>query len=400
MTQPGKNGANSLRGTLDGIRVADFSNNLAGPYAAMLLGDLGADVIKVERPQGGDDSRAQPPFWNGESVVYLTVNRNKRSIALDFKDETDVANARRLAETADVVVQSFRPGVMDRLGLGYDAIKERNRRVVYVSISAFGEEGPGRDLPGYDPLVQAFTGLMNMTGEADGPPVRVAASITDLSAGLFSVIATLAALRVRERTGEGTRIDVSLSDSLLAMMNHQVTTVIATGKAPGRLGSASPIAAPYQAIRAQDGHIMVAAGNQSLWTRLADAIGAPGLVDDPRFENVAKRVANLPALVQELEARTLKETVAHWVKQIGAAGVPCGPVNDLADTLKDPIVTERDVIAAVPGHPNVPDLALVDLPFRAGGKTLGGHRPAPTLGQHSAEILDELAATANKERQQ
>ena len=400
MTQPGKNGANSLRGTLDGIRVADFSNNLAGPYAAMLLGDLGADVIKVERPQGGDDSRAQPPFWNGESVVYLTVNRNKRSIALDLKDETDVANARRLAETADVVVQSFRPGVMDRLGLGYDAIKERNRRVVYVSISAFGEEGPGRDLPGYDPLVQAFTGLMNMTGEADGPPVRVAASITDLSAGLFSVIATLAALRVRERTGEGTRIDVSLSDSLLAMMNHQVTTVIATGKAPGRLGSASPIAAPYQAIRAQDGHIMVAAGNQSLWTRLADAIGAPGLVDDPRFENVAKRVANLPALVQELEARTLKETVAHWVKQIGAAGVPCGPVNDLADTLKDPIVTERDVIAAVPGHPNVPDLALVDLPFRAGGKTLGGHRPAPTLGQHSAEILDELAATANKERQQ
>ncbi|TMF92015.1 MAG: CoA transferase [Chloroflexi bacterium] len=400
MTQPGKNGANSLRGTLDGIRVADFSNNLAGPYAAMLLGDLGADVIKVERPQGGDDSRAQPPFWNGESVVYLTVNRNKRSIALDFKDETDVANARRLAETADVVVQSFRPGVMDRLGLGYDAIKERNRRVVYVSISAFGEEGPGRDLPGYDPLVQAFTGLMNMTGEADGPPVRVAASITDLSAGLFSVIATLAALRVRERTGEGTRIDVSLSDSLLAMMNHQVTTVIATGKAPGRLGSASPIAAPYQAIRAQDGHIMVAAGNQSLWTRLAGAIGAPGLVDDPRFENVAKRVANLPALVQELEARTLKETVAHWVKQIGAAGVPCGPVNDLADTLKDPIVTERDVIAAVPGHPNVPDLALVDLPFRAGGKTLGGHRPAPTLGQHSAEILDELAATANKERQQ
>jgi len=400
MTQPGKNGANSLRGTLDGIRVADFSNNLAGPYAAMLLGDLGADVIKVERPQGGDDSRAQPPFWNGESVVYLTVNRNKRSIALDLKDETDVANARRLAETADVVVQSFRPGVMDRLGLGYDAIKERNRRVVYVSISAFGEEGPGRDLPGYDPLVQAFTGLMNMTGEADGPPVRVAASITDLSAGLFSVIATLAALRVRERTGEGTRIDVSLSDSLLAMMNHQVTTVIATGKAPGRLGSASPIAAPYQAIRAQDGHIMVAAGNQSLWTRLAGAIGAPGLVDDPRFENVAKRVANLPALVQELEARTLKETVAHWVKQIGAAGVPCGPVNDLADTLKDPIVTERDVIAAVPGHPNVPDLALVDLPFRAGGKTLGGHRPAPTLGQHSAEILDELAATANKERQQ
>ena len=400
MTQPGKNGANSLRGTLDGIRVADFSNNLAGPYAAMLLGDLGADVIKVERPQGGDDSRAQPPFWNGESVVYLTVNRNKRSIALDFKDETDVANARRLAETADVVVQSFRPGVMDRLGLGYDAIKERNRRVVYVSISAFGEEGPGRDLPGYDPLVQAFTGLMNMTGEADGPPVRVAASITDLSAGLFSVIATLAALRVRERTGEGTRIDVSLSDSLLAMMNHQVTTVIATGKAPGRLGSASPIAAPYQAIRAQDGHIMVAAGNQSLWTRLAGAIGAPGLVDDPRFENVAKRVANLPALVQELEARTLKETVAHWVKQIGAAGVPCGPVNDLADTLKDPIVTERDVIAAVPGHPNVPDLALVDLPFRVGGKTLGGHRPAPTLGQHSAEILDELAATANKERQQ
>ena len=388
---------NPLKRTLEGVRVADFSNNLAGPYAAMILGDLGAEVIKVERPEGGDDSRVQPPFWNGESVVFLTVNRNKKSVALDLKDETDLAAARRIAESADVVVQSFRPGVMDRLGLGYEAIKAANPKVIFVSISAFGEEGPGRDRPGYDPLLQAFTGLMSMTGEADGPPVRVAASITDLSAGLYSVIATLAALEVRRKTGEGARIDVSLADSLLAMMNHQVTTVLATGKAPGRLGSASPIAAPYQAIRASDGHVMVAAGNQSLWVRMATAIGAAELIEDPRFENVAMRVANLPDLVREMEARTSLQTVAHWVEVLGAAGVPCGPVNNLADTLKDPIVAERQVIAPVPGHPKVPELALVDLPFRVGGQTLGAHRPAPTLGQHSEEVLAELAPTAVKE---
>jgi len=388
---------NPLKATLNGIRVADFSTNLAGPYAAMILGDLGADVIKVERPDGGDDSRAQPPFWNGESVVFLTVNRNKKSVGLDLKSEADQAAGRRLAESADIVVQSFRPGVLDRLGLGYDAIRIANPGVIYVSVSAFGEDGPGRDRPGYDPLVQAFTGLLNMTGEADGPPVRVAASITDLSTGLYAVIATLSALEVRRQTGQGMRIDVSLADSLLAMMNHQVTTVLATGKAPGRLGSASPIAAPYQAIRAADGHVMVAAGNQSLWTRLAAAIGAPELVDDPRFDTVASRVANLPDLVRELEARTTRQPVRHWVEVIGAAGVPCGPVNDLAETLKDPIITERDVIAPVPGHPNVPDLALVDLPFRANGQTLSAHRPAPTLGQHSVEVLDQLAQTAAKE---
>lgn len=391
-------GGNPLRRTLTDVRVADFSNNLAGPYAAMILGDLGAEVIKVERPQGGDDSRAQPPFWNDESVVYLTVNRNKKSIALDLKDEADLAAARSLAESADVVIQSFRPGVMDRLGLGYDAIKKRNPGVVYISISAFGEDGPGRDLPGYDPLVQAFTGLLNMTGEADGPPVRVAASITDLSTGLFAVIAALSALEVRHRSGEGARIDVSLADSLLAMMNHQVTTVLATGKAPGRLGSASPIAAPYQALRAGDGHIMVAAGNQSLWTRLCAALGADELAADPRFDTVAHRVGNLADLVRELEARTTRNTVAHWVAAIGAAGVPVGPVNDLAVALNDPIVTERQVITAVPGHPNVPELALVDLPIRVNGRTLGEHRPAPTLGQHSAEVLDALAQTAAKER--
>lgn len=388
---------NPLRTALAGVTVADFSINLAGPYATMILGDLGADVIKVERPDSGDDSRAMAPFWNGESVVFLTVNRNKRSVALDLKSEEGRAAASRLAATADVVVQSFRPGAMDRLGLGYDDIKRENPGVVYLSISAFGEEGPGRDLPGYDPLIQAFTGLMNMTGEFHGPPVRVAASITDLSTGLYAVIAVQAALEKRRQTGEGSLIEVSLADSLMAMMNHQITTVLATGKGPVRMGSASPITAPYQAIRASDGHIMVAAGNQSLFERLAAAIGAPGLAEDPRFDNVARRVANLPELVAELEAQTSLHTVGHWVEVIGAAGVPCGPVNDLADAVKDPIIADRAVISAVAGHPTVPDLRLVDLPFRVNGRPLGTHRPPPTLGQHSTEVLDRLAETATRE---
>jgi crotonobetainyl-CoA:carnitine CoA-transferase CaiB-like acyl-CoA transferase len=388
---------NPLRSALKGVRVADFSINLAGPYATMILGDLGADVVKVERPEGGDDSRAMPPFWNGESVVFLSVNRNKRSITLDLKSPEGIKAAKRLAESSDVVVQSFRPGAADRLGLGYEDVRRANPGVIYLSISAFGEEGPGRYRPGYDPLVQAFTGLMNMTGEADGPPVRVAASITDLSTGMYAVIAVQAALERRRRTGQGTRIDVSLADSLMAMMNHQVTTVMATGKAPGRMGSASPITAPYQAIRAADGHLMVAAGNNSLFARLAAAIGSPELPTDPRFATVAQRVANLPDLVAALEARTLEHPVAHWVQVIGAAGVPCGPVNDLAETVRDPIIAEREVITTIPGHPAVPELATVDLPFRADGHPLGSHQSPPTLGQHSAEVLDELDQIPAKE---
>jgi crotonobetainyl-CoA:carnitine CoA-transferase CaiB-like acyl-CoA transferase len=387
----------ALRTSLAGVRVADFSINLAGPYATMILGDLGADVVKVERPEGGDDSRAMPPFWNGESVVFLSVNRNKRSVTLDLKSEEGIRAARRLAESSDVVVQSFRPGTMDRLGLGYEEISRASPGVIYLSISAFGEEGAGRDRPGYDPLVQAFTGLMSMTGEADGPPVRVAASITDLSTGMYSVIAVQAALEMRRRTGRGMRVDISLADSLMAMLNHQVTTVLATGRAPGRMGSASPITAPYQAIRAADGHVMVAAGNNSLFARLAAAIGAPEAAADPRFSTVAQRVANLPELVAELEARTLQQPVAHWVEVIGAAGVPCGPVNDLADTVRDPIIAEREVITGIPGHPAVPDLATVDLPFRVDGRPLGSHLPPPMLGQHSAEVLDELAQIPAKE---
>ena len=388
---------NPLRTSLAGVRIADFSINLAGPYATMILADLGADVVKVERPEGGDDSRAMPPFWNGESVVFLSVNRNKRSVTLDFKSEEGIRAGRQLAESSDVVVQSFRPGTMDRLGLGYEEISRSNPGVIYLSISAFGEEGPGRDRPGYDPLVQAFTGLMNMTGEADGPPVRVAASISDLSTGMYATIAVQAALENRRRTGHGIRIDVSLADSLMAMLNHQVTTVLATGKAPVRMGSASPITAPYQAIRAADGHVMVAAGNNSLFARLVAAIDAPELADDPRFSTVAQRVANLPQLVAELEARTLWHPVAHWVEVIGAAGVPCGPVNDLADTMRDPIIADREVITRIPWHPAVPDLATVDLPFRVNGHPLGSHSPPPMLGQHSEEVFDQLAQMRAKE---
>ncbi len=388
---------NPLRRSLEGVKVADFSINVAAPYATMILGDLGADVVKVERPDTGDDTRAMAPFWNGESVVYLTVNRNKRSVALDLKSPEGMAAARRLAESSDIVVQSFRPGTMERLGLGYEDIRATNPGVIYLSISAFGEEGPGRDLAGYDPLIQAFTGLMSMTGEADGPPVRVAASITDLSTGLYAVIAVQAALENRRRTGQGLRIELSLADSLLAMLNHQATTVLVTGKAPVRMGSASPITAPYQAIRAADGHVMVAAGNNSLFARLAAAIGSPELATDARFSTVAARVANLPELVAELEARTSRQPVGHWVEVLGAAGVPCGPVNDLADALRDPIVAERDVIAAVPGHPVVPDLRIVDLPIRVADRPLAEHRPPPTLGQHTEEVLAGLTQSASKE---
>src|SRR3954447_26259472 len=319
-------------GPLDGLLVADFSRVLAGPFAAMTLGDLGADVIKVERPGGGDDTRAWGPPWrDGDSTYYLGLNRNKRSVALDLADEADRDLARRLGERADVLIESFRPGLMASWGLDGDALRERNPRLVSCSITAFGSSEQAAGLPGYDLLLQAMGGLMSVTGEADGPPLKVGAAVVDLVCGLLAVAGIEAALVERERTGAGRHVEVSLLDFVLTSLLNQGSGWVSAGERPTRRGNRHPSIAPYETYATADRGIAVACGNDRLFARLCAAIGLPELPADERFATNTARVAHIGELGEALEAVFRTEPAAHWVEVLRAANVPVGPINDVAE---------------------------------------------------------------------
>ena len=317
---------------LDGILVADFSRVLAGPLCTMTLGDLGADVVKVERPDGGDDTREWGPPWHEEGATYyLGLNRNKRSVRLDLKDPGDLALAKRLAARADVVVESFRPGTIDRLGLGYDDVASGNPGVVYCSISAFGTGERAAALPGYDLLLQAMSGLMSVTGETDGRPLKVGAALIDMICGLFAANGILAALHARSRTGAGQRVHVSLMDSALAALLNQGSGFLNAGVVPGRLGNRHPSITPYETFRAADGDFAVACGNDALFRRLCAAIGRPELAADERYADNRARLEHRDALTADLEAAFAGADAAEWVARLGEAGVPAGPINDIGE---------------------------------------------------------------------
>jgi crotonobetainyl-CoA:carnitine CoA-transferase CaiB-like acyl-CoA transferase len=330
-------------GPLDGLLVADFSRVLAGPFAAMTLGDLGADVIKVERPGGGDDTRAWGPPWRErsgdeasgrgryDSTYYLGLNRNKRSVALDLADEDDRALARALGERADVLIESFRPGLMASWGLDGDALRARNPRLVSCSITAFGSSERAAGLPGYDLLLQAMGGLMSVTGEADGPPVKVGAAVVDLVCGLLAVAAIEAALVARERTGEGRHVEVSLLDSALTSLLNQGSGWVSAGAEPSRRGNRHPSIVPYETYDAADRPFAVAVGNDRLFARLCEAIGRPGLGTDERFATNSARVAHHDALAAELDAVFRARPADHWVDVLRAANVPVGPINRVSE---------------------------------------------------------------------
>lgn len=374
---------------LTGIRVVDVTGSLAGPHCTEVLGALGADVVKVERPDGGDDTRSWgPPFWDGEGTLFLAVNANKRSLALRISDPLGLEALLRLADRADVLVQSLRPGLAERSGFGPEVVRERNPRLVYCSIRAFGTTGPLRDAPGYDPLIQAASGIMSVTGEADGGPVRVGVSLVDYMTGMWAALGIVAALGERERTGAGATLDTSLYETALGLMSYHLTGFVATGRAPGRVGTEFPLIVPYQAFATRDGHLMVAATNDRLFRLLCDAIDLPGLPEDPRFTTNPARVENRVALGETLGTRFAEEGTETWLERLDSAGVPAAPVQD---------------VAAVAAHPQTEALALLEPELRTLGHALSvdGERirnrtRAPALGADTRELLLEAGYSSSE----
>ncbi|WP_034386774.1 CaiB/BaiF CoA-transferase family protein [Deinococcus sp. YIM 77859] len=378
---------------LAGVKVADFTRVLTGPFCTMLLGDLGADVIKVE-PPGGDDTRAWgPPFQTSEggkeSSYFLSVNRNKRSVVLDLKTPEGREAARRLIAQADVLVENFRPGTFERLGFGWDALHAEFPRLIYASVSGFGQDGPYRDRAGYDVIAQGMGGLMSYNGDVGGPPVRVGVAVADVFSGALLTQAILAALYGRERSGRGQRLDVNLLESVIALGSSQVGRYLTTGEVPVPIGNDHRSIVPYGTLKCGDGLINVAVGNDALWRRFCQALELTELGRDPRFATNEGRVRHREELDTRLLSGLARFTRAEIMARLDAAGVPCGPVNNLAEVFADPHVRARHVAVSVP-HASLGTTTVTAPPWDIGGARPPVRRAPPTLGQHTAEVLREL----------
>ncbi len=377
-------------GALAGLTVLDLSRVLSGPFATMTLADLGADVVKIEQPGTGDDTRQWgPPFQGDEAAYFLSVNRNKRSLAVDLKSADGLALVRDLARRADVVVENFRPGTAARLGLGYDDLAAENPGLVYASISGYGQTGPDSHRAGYDAIAQARSGIMSVTGEADGPPVRVGVSSADLVAGMWAVIGILAALRERDRSGQGQWVDISLLDGSVSWLTYVASGYFATGTRPPRYGSAHPTIAPYQGFATKDGDLMLAVGNDAIWRRFAPVAGLADLLEDPRFTTNPLRVEHrdelLPLVADAMAARTSVE----WVEVLDAAGVPVGPIQTVDEVVTDPQVLARGMIGEVK-HPTAGTVRTIGCPVRLTATPPQVRTAPPLLGQHTDDVLAEL----------
>jgi crotonobetainyl-CoA:carnitine CoA-transferase CaiB-like acyl-CoA transferase len=388
----GMGSAGDLPPPLAGFRVLDLTRFLAGPYAAMVLADLGADVIKVEQPGGGDNARGFGPFHeSGESWSFIQVNRGKRSVALDLKDPRGAALVRRLAARSDLVLESFRPGVAARFGLSYDDVRALRPDVLFCSVSAFGQTGPYAHRPGFDIMAQGVTGVLRMTGQPDGRPAKVGFAAADIAAGMTAVQAVLAAQLVRAATGQGQYIDVALTDSLLAWTVWEAGGYFGAGNVPRPAGTRHRLSAPYQAFRTSDGYVTIAAFTGPLWERTARVLGAPQWLDDPRFATPEARLAHPDELEEAIEAVTAARSTAEWLALLETAGVPAGPVLRYDETLHDEQVTAREMIREM-DHPLMGPVRTLGQPAKYGRSPAGAYaRPAPWLGQHTAAVLrDEL----------
>jgi formyl-CoA transferase len=389
---------------LDGIRILDMTRALAGPYCTMMLGDLGADVIKVERPGRGDDSRGWgPPFvgepygpYPGESAYFIATNRNKRSITVNLKHAAGQELVRQLAARSDVLVENFRTGTLDGFGLGYDDLRAVNPGLVYCSISGYGRTGPAAGRPGYDFIIQAEGGLMGITGPEEGPPIRMGVPIIDITTGMFAATAILAALRAGDITGEGQLVDLSLLETGVALLANVGSNYLVGGEPPRRLGNAHPNIAPYEAFRARDGWIALAAANRRQWTQLCDVIGRPELVDDPRFATNEDRVAHRPEMVAELEAVFGARDAADWLADLRAAGLPCGPINEVPDVFDHPQAEARRLVVEAE-HPTAGPVRMTGFPYTFSQTPADVRLPPPRLGEHNHPVLTDLLGYSAEE---
>jgi crotonobetainyl-CoA:carnitine CoA-transferase CaiB-like acyl-CoA transferase len=373
---------------LEGVKVLDLSRVLAGPYATMVLGDLGADVLKVEHPERGDDTRHWgPPFASGESAYFLSVNRNKRSIGVDLKDEIGLERVKTLAAEADVLIENWRRGALEKLGLGYNALREENPDLIYCSITGFGP-GPDENRPGYDFLVQARGGIMGITGQPGGEPTKVGVAISDIVCGLFASNAIQAALYRRSATGEGTRIEVPLFESTLGWLANRGQEYLVSGEDTGLIGNAHPSIVPYQTFHASDKPLVVAVGNNTQFANLCRAIGRPELAEDERYATNPDRVSNREALISELQQEFGKRSADEWAEEIRAAGIPSGPVNTLADVFSDEHVLGSGMLQDL-DHPSAGHLEMLASPILVDSERLPIRRPPPTLGQHTERANDD-----------
>jgi len=381
-------------GPLKGMRVIELAHIMAGPVCGLMLADMGADVIKVEKPTGDDSRRFVPPEIEGESAAYMMMNRNKRGISLNLKDASAVDILRKLLADADVVIENYRKGTMEKLGLPYEELAMANPRLIYCEISGFGRTGPYAERGGFDLIAQGMSGLMSITGEGPGrPPVKVAAPISDINAGIIGAMGVSAAYANMLQTGLGQKVDTSLFEAAITQTYWQSAIAFATGEKPEPLGSAHPINAPYQAFQTSDGWLNVGAANQSNWLRFLDVIAAPELDEDPRFCSNAQRARNLPALVEILNTYLVQDTTQNWLTRMDAAKLPAGPVNDILQMHADPQALARDMIVEV-DHATVDKVKTIGHPVKFSRTPAQVSYAAPVLGQHTREVLGEMGYDA------
>ncbi|WP_233155069.1 CaiB/BaiF CoA transferase family protein [Sedimentitalea arenosa] len=379
----------SGQGPLAGMKVIELAHIMAGPACGMMLADMGADVIKVEKPDGDDSRRFLPPDINGESAAYMMMNRNKRGIALNLKTPDAIEVLRKLLDSADVVIENYRHDTMERLGLGYETLRKTNPKLVYCAVSGFGRTGPYAERGGFDLIAQGMSGLMSITGEGPGrPPVKPGAPIADITAGFLAALGCVAAYSHARATGQGQMVDTSLFEAGISLTYWQSAIAFATGEAPGAMGSAHPLNAPYQSFRTRDGWINIGAANQRNWLRLLEVIEAPELTEDPRFSSNFDRINNLQELVPLLESHLEQRDTDDWMVRMQAAGLPAGPVMDICEMHRDPQALARDMIVET-DHPVAGAVKAIGLPIKFSDTPGGVVRPAPTLGQHGPEVLSE-----------
>ncbi len=374
---------------LEGIRVVDLSQNIAGPHSTQTLADLGADVIKIE-PPGGDPTRSWgPPFWEGEAPLFLSYNRNKRSVVLDLKSEAGKAVLWRLVDSADVFVQAYRAGVIEKLGFAYDQVRQRRPRIIYASVTGYGSRGPLAERPGYDPLIQAYTGVMSLTGYPEGPPARVGGSVVDVGTGILTALGILAALRERDQSGKGTHVETSLLATSLGWVSYHVQGYLASGVVPVRMGTGLASIAPYEAFRTQDGELMISAGNDGIFERLCKALELDALLDDERFQGNPSRVAHRDVLHELIAPTTERLTTAELRSLLDDHRVPSAPIRDVSQVVDDEQVRANELLEPV-DHPRIPGYRDVAFPVQFDGARPPTRSVPPTAGEHTAEVLAEL----------